>query len=252
MQQPHKRPRGVKVVVTDGSRAYKASAEACLPGARHVLDRFHVTRWFAAALTAARRDIQRRQPHGATPAFDPDVFGARYLLTRRGDQLTEADRTRLDALFGAHPRLKTGRQALQELHGLYTASDRDGAPAALGRFYRPPRGRRAAQVPRHRRHHHRPVPRDLGLAPQRPGLQRPHRRHQQPAPSTAPHRPRLHQPRQPPSQRPADNMTRPPVPATPHPTFRRRAQKLNWPTDSDEVAARAGTRYVTRSRSTVA
>ena len=134
MQQPHKWRRGVKVVVADGSRAYKASVEDCLPGARHVLDRFHVIGWFAAALTAARRDIQRREPHGVTPAFDPDVFGARFLLMRRGDQLTEADRTRLDALFGAHPRLKAGRQALQELHGLYLPDDRDSALAALGRF----------------------------------------------------------------------------------------------------------------------
>ncbi len=134
MQQPHKRRKGAKVVVTDGSRAYKASVEACLPGARHVLDRFHVIRWFAAGLTAVRRDIQRREPHGVTPAFDPEVFGARFLLMRRGDQLDDTDRARLDALLGAHPRLKAGWQALQELHGLYLTDDRDGAPEALGPF----------------------------------------------------------------------------------------------------------------------
>ena len=48
MSQPHRWRRGVKVVVTDGSRAYKASVDACLPHARHVLDRFHVIRWFQA------------------------------------------------------------------------------------------------------------------------------------------------------------------------------------------------------------
>ena len=57
MSQGHKWRRGVKVVVTDGSRAYKASVDACLPQARHVLDRFHVIRWFCAGLTAVRRDI---------------------------------------------------------------------------------------------------------------------------------------------------------------------------------------------------
>ena len=70
MSQGHKWRRGVKVVVTDGSRAYKASVDACLPHARHVLDRFHVIRWFCAGLTAVRRDIQRREPHGVKPAFD--------------------------------------------------------------------------------------------------------------------------------------------------------------------------------------
>ena len=47
------------------SKAYKS------PG--HVLDRFHVIRWFSAGLTAVRRDIQRR-PEGSKPAFDPEVF----------------------------------------------------------------------------------------------------------------------------------------------------------------------------------
>ena len=134
MSQPHKWRRGVKVVVTDGSRAYKASVDACLPHARHVLDRFHVIRWFAAGLTAVRRDIQRREPHGVKPAFDPEVFRARFLLLRRGDTLAGADQARLDALFGAHPRLKAAWQALQELHGLYTADDHQGALEALGRF----------------------------------------------------------------------------------------------------------------------
>ena len=126
--------RGVKVVVTDGSRAYKSAIDAHLGCARHVLDRFHVIRWFAAGLTAVRRDVQRRQPEGVKPAFDPEVFRARFALLRRGDTLTPADRARLDALFDAHPRLEAGWQALQELHGLYLADDRDGALKALGRF----------------------------------------------------------------------------------------------------------------------
>ena len=71
MSQPHKWRRGVKVVVTDGSAAYKASIGACLPHARHVLDRFHVIRWFTAALTAVRRDTQRR--HDGTKPVGPAV-----------------------------------------------------------------------------------------------------------------------------------------------------------------------------------
>ena len=134
MSQPHKWRRGVKVVVTDGSKAYKASVQTCLPHARHVLDRFHVIRWFSAGLTAVRRDIQRRQPDGVTPVFDPEVFRARFLLMRRGDQLEHGDQARLDTLFEAHPRLKTGWDALQELHGLYLAEDHKGALEALGRF----------------------------------------------------------------------------------------------------------------------
>ena len=133
-QQGHRWCKGVKVVVTDGSRAYRSAVDARLGHARHVLDRFHVIRWFAAGLTAVRRDVQRRQPQGVTPAFDPEVFRARFALQRRGDTLTDTDRERLRALFDAHPRLEAGWQALQELHGLYTARDHQGALDALGRF----------------------------------------------------------------------------------------------------------------------
>ncbi|WP_420621784.1 ISL3 family transposase [Candidatus Poriferisodalis sp.] len=82
--QGHRWCKGVKVVVSDGSAAYKAAIEARLGHARHVLDRFHVIRWFAAGLTAVRRDVQRR-PEGSKPAFDPEVFRARFLLMRRPD-----------------------------------------------------------------------------------------------------------------------------------------------------------------------
>ena len=69
-----------------------------------------------------------------SPPSTPTCSGPRFALLRRGDTLTAHDRARLDALFDAHPRLKAGWQALQELHGLYTADDYDGALEALGRF----------------------------------------------------------------------------------------------------------------------
>ena len=133
MQQGHRWCKGVNVVVSDGSKAYKSAIDAHLGHCRHVLDRFHVIRWFSAGLTAVRRDVQRR-PEGSKPAFEPEVFRARFALLRRGDTLTDADRARLDELFDTHPRLKAGWQALQELHGLYLADDHDGALDALGRF----------------------------------------------------------------------------------------------------------------------
>ena len=125
--------RGVKVVVTDGSRAYKSAIDTWIPNARHVLDRFHVVRWFTAGLTAVRRDIQRR-PDGTLPAFDPDVFRARFALLRRGDQLTDTQAAHIRRVLADHPRLQVAWDALQELYGLYLAEDYDGALAALRRF----------------------------------------------------------------------------------------------------------------------
>ena len=126
--------QNVKTVVTDGSPSYRAAIHRYLPTARHVLDRFHATRWFAQGLTLVRRELQRRQPPGVKPAFHPDLFRARFCLLRRNDHLTTADRKRLDRLFAAHPRLRVAWDALQELYSLYQADDLQGALDALQRF----------------------------------------------------------------------------------------------------------------------
>jgi transposase len=106
-----------------------------LPLATHVLDRFHVVRWFAAGLTLVRRSLQRREPSGyVRPAFEPELFRSRFALLRRADCLDEAARERLGELFARHPRLEAGWQALQELYGLYLAEDHPGALRALERF----------------------------------------------------------------------------------------------------------------------
>ncbi len=124
--------RGVQVVVSDGSKSYKAAIDTHLSQATHVLDRFHVVRWFAAGLTLVRRNAQRREPRGQVrPAFDPDLFRARFALLRRSDGQPDPQ---LTDLFAKHPRIGVAWQALQELYGLYQADDRDGALEALDRF----------------------------------------------------------------------------------------------------------------------
>ena len=126
--------RKVEIVVSDGSRSYQAAIAQYLPDARHVLDRFHVARWFTEGLTLVRRELQRRPPDQRPPTFEPDLFKARFTLLRRADHLTEGHQKHLDRLFEAHPRLRTAWEALQELYQLYEADDLDGANQALGRF----------------------------------------------------------------------------------------------------------------------
>lgn len=127
--------KGVAVVVSDGSKSYKAAIDVHLGHATHVLDRFHVIRWFATGLTLVRREAQRREPRGqVTPAFDSELFRARFTLLRRADTLTDTDQARLTELFERHPRIGAGWHALQELYGLYLADDLEGANEALARF----------------------------------------------------------------------------------------------------------------------
>ena len=68
------------------------------------------------------------------PAFEPDLFRARFALLKRHDHLTASDRKRLERLFAVHPRLRVAWDALQELYGLYQADDLQGALDALQRF----------------------------------------------------------------------------------------------------------------------
>ena len=126
--------RRVEIVVSDGSRSYQAAIAQYLPDALHVLDRFHVARWFTEGLTLVRREIQRRPPDQRPPTYEPDVFRARFTLLRRADYLSEAHQAHLDRLLDAHPRLRTAWVALQELYRIYEAEDLDQANQALGRF----------------------------------------------------------------------------------------------------------------------
>jgi transposase len=134
VSQGHRWCRRVSVVVSDGSESYKAAIDRHLGHATHVLDRFHVARWFAAGLVEVRRRIQRREPPGVTPAFDPSVFRSRYLALKRADRLDEAEHERLKAIFAVHAELGRGWALLQQLYGLYQAEDEDEAMAALDRF----------------------------------------------------------------------------------------------------------------------
>ena len=87
-QSPKWRAR-VRVVVSDASGAYRSAIDRWLPDADQVLGRFHVARWFAGCLIEVRRRIQRIGERGARPAFDPDIFGSRYLQVMRCDHLDD-------------------------------------------------------------------------------------------------------------------------------------------------------------------
>ncbi len=81
-----------------------------------------------------RRELQRRPPDERPQRSSQTCIGARFTLLRRADHLTDGHQKHLDRLFEAHPRLRTGWDALQGLYQLYEAEDLDGANQAVGRF----------------------------------------------------------------------------------------------------------------------
>ncbi|GIU91576.1 MAG: ISL3 family transposase [Acidimicrobiia bacterium] len=132
--QGHRWCRQVKVVVTDGSEAYRTAIRQHLGHATHVVDRFHVARWFASALIEVRRQIQRIGPHGSRPAYNPDIFRSRYLQLRRADRLDPEGRERLERVLSEHPELAHAWTLYQHLHRIYIAAGDDDANQALGEF----------------------------------------------------------------------------------------------------------------------
>ena len=142
--QGHRWCRQVKVVVTDGSESYRAAIRQHLGHATHVVDRFHVARWFAGALTEVRRRIQRIGPKGTRPAYHPEIFRSRYLQLSRADRLDPETRARLEAILARHPELAHAWNLYQHLHRIYLADTDDQANQALGDFITA--------------HHHQPLP----------------------------------------------------------------------------------------------
>lgn len=134
LAQCHRWLKGVKVVVSDGSGSYRSAIRTHLGHATHVLDRFHVARWFAAGMIEVRRRIQRIGPHGTRPTFEPEIFRSRYLQLTRFDQLSSERIQALGRVLSGRPELEAAWRMLQHLYGIHLAADTDQANQALGAF----------------------------------------------------------------------------------------------------------------------
>jgi transposase len=124
----------VEVVVTDGSGSYRAAIERHLGHATHVVDRFHVVRWFASGLIEVRRRVQRIGDPGESPAFDPDIFRTRYLQLARAEHLDVDQFGRLAVALAQDPELWHAWRLLQQLYRIYDATDEADARARIEAF----------------------------------------------------------------------------------------------------------------------
>jgi transposase len=134
VSQGHRWCRQVRVVISDGSESYRSAIHTHLGGATHVVDRFHVARWFAAALIEVRRRIQRIAPKGSRPAYQSEIFRSRYLQLRRADRFDPEAWTRWEQILTLHLDLAHAWALYQHLHPIYTAEDDTQANQALGAF----------------------------------------------------------------------------------------------------------------------
>ena len=92
----------VQVCCADMWDAYHDAAQAKLPNARQVVDRFHVMKNLNDALTKARRSIQKH----ADPATQEALKGCRWLLVKRRANLTPDEVVHLETALQASADLK--------------------------------------------------------------------------------------------------------------------------------------------------
>ena len=93
----------VEVCCADMWDAYHRAAQAKLPNARQVVDRFHVMKNLTDALTKARRTLQKQ----ASPPVQELLKGSRWLLLKNPDKLSAEERQKLASVLSASPELKT-------------------------------------------------------------------------------------------------------------------------------------------------
>lgn len=118
----------VEVCCADMWDAYHEAAQAHLPNAHQTVDRFHVMKNLNAAVTKARRTIQKH----ADEATQQVLKGGRWLLVKNAEDLTEDERQRLVAMLAASPELKQCYDLKEDLrHWFNQALDRPTADHQL-------------------------------------------------------------------------------------------------------------------------
>ena len=98
--QPDTWRERIEIVAMDGFTGFKSAAAEELPGARAVMDPFHVVRLAGDALDECRRRIQQELHHRRGRATDP-LYKARRMLHTRSCLLTPRQQHQLADLFAS-------------------------------------------------------------------------------------------------------------------------------------------------------
>ena len=118
----------VEVCCADMWDAYHSAAQAHLPNARLVVDRFHIMKNLNEAVTKARRAIQK-----AAPAAVKDILkGCRWLLVKNPEHLTAEERHKLEVMLAQSPELKTCYELKEDFRAWFNqTTDRLSAEQGL-------------------------------------------------------------------------------------------------------------------------
>jgi transposase len=107
-------------VCTDMSGAFTAAVRSAVPGARHVVDRFHVTTHYHDAADAVRqrerRRLKRELPKGD---YERDVAGVMWLYRAKAGSLDEEKQARLERFFEKAPAARHAWELSEQLTAIF-------------------------------------------------------------------------------------------------------------------------------------
>ena len=130
--QPDTWRERIEIVAMDGFTGFKSAAAEELPGARAVMDPFHVAHLAGNALDECRRRIQQELHHRRGRSTDP-LYKARSVLHTRSCLLTERQQDQILDLFSGdeHVALEVTWSAYQNIIDAYRAPDTDVGKALM-------------------------------------------------------------------------------------------------------------------------
>ncbi len=118
----------VEVCCADMWDGYHEAAQTKLPQVRLVVDRFHVMKNLLDAVSNARRAIQKQ----SAPETAEQLKGCRWLLVKNHENLTDAERLKLNSMLAAAPLLKQCYELKEDFRAWFNAThDRATASAQL-------------------------------------------------------------------------------------------------------------------------
>lgn len=132
----------IQTVSIDPYQPYRTAIRAALPGARIVVDHFHLVRGANTALDTVRRARQRQaasrirkgsRQHD-TAGWRQDLFRARHRLLRARERLTARQRHQLCAVFAREPLIAEAWGLKEAFRSVYRAGDRAEAERRLDAF----------------------------------------------------------------------------------------------------------------------
>ena len=121
-------PERVKGVAMDMHEPFRQAVRMCLPGAKIVVDKFHLIRHINEAVDKARSRVQG----GSGKGKRRDLFKSRYILLKGTERLNSWEKARLNRLFLA-PCQSTGSERSGSLRKAFEDGIRPQVEARLKR-----------------------------------------------------------------------------------------------------------------------